>query len=254
MPRMHLMEIEDQPWCPAALRDGGTAYLDFVVTASQQDQRAMAALQPWLRETAPERVVVLGAGGGGSVGAFVEATKAAGLSPEVKLTDYYPSAEAFARVAQDTGATPHLEPVDARAVPASLPGARVLFNAFHHFRPEDARAILADAVKAREPIAIVEFVERSPPLILGMFFTPLFVVLTAPLWKPFRLSHLLLTWLIPLIPLLVIWDGVVSCLRVYDPDELRALTEGLDEGYRWEVLRPPLGGPATGTILVGRPT
>ncbi|MCB9793937.1 MAG: hypothetical protein H6741_14550 [Alphaproteobacteria bacterium] len=254
MPRMHLMEIEDQPWCPAALRDGGTAYLDFVVSASQHDKKVTEALRPWLRDTSPERVVVLGAGGGGSVGAFVEAARAEGLSPEVLLTDYYPSAEAFARVAEATGAKGHLEPVDARAVPESLTGARVLFNAFHHFRPEDARAILADAAKAREPIAIVEFVERSAPLVISMFFTPLVVALSAPFWKPFRLSHLLLTWLVPLIPMLVVWDGVVSCLRIYDPDELRALTEGLDEGYTWEVLRPPLGGPATATILLGRPS
>ena len=38
----------------------------------------------------------------------------------------------------------------------------------------------------------------------------------------------------PLLPLCIFWDGLVSCLRTYRVDELRALVDGLDDGYRWE--------------------
>ena len=31
MKRLHLLEIEDQSWCPAAIRDGITDYLQFAV-------------------------------------------------------------------------------------------------------------------------------------------------------------------------------------------------------------------------------
>jgi hypothetical protein len=29
--RWHLIEIEDQPWCPAAVRDAATDYLQFII-------------------------------------------------------------------------------------------------------------------------------------------------------------------------------------------------------------------------------
>src|SRR5260370_207775 len=63
------------------------------------------------------------------------------------------------------------------------------------------------------------------------------------------------TWLIPIVPVVLLFDGIVSCLRVYSPGELRELTCGLaDDGYRWEIgcvkrgfLRLPI------TFLVGYP-
>ena len=51
--------------------------------------------------------------------------------------------------------------MDATHVPRELAGLRTLFNGFHHFRPLDATAILADAVRARQPIAIFEASRRS---------------------------------------------------------------------------------------------
>ncbi|MCB9798055.1 MAG: hypothetical protein H6741_35705, partial [Alphaproteobacteria bacterium] len=99
MPRMHLMEIEDQAWCPAVLRDGGTAYLDFAVRAGQQGPKVMPTLTRWIEGCAPERLVLLGAGGGGGVETLVEATEGV----EVLLTDYYPNLEAFRRVEQVCG-------------------------------------------------------------------------------------------------------------------------------------------------------
>ena len=49
------------------------------------------------------------------------------------------------------------------------------------------------------------------------------------------------------------YDGVVSCLRVYSPEELGELTDGLDE-FDWRIERPALGNPwARATVLVGMP-
>jgi hypothetical protein len=35
MPRIHLFEIEDQPWCPAVMRDAGTDFLQFALKAGK---------------------------------------------------------------------------------------------------------------------------------------------------------------------------------------------------------------------------
>ena len=64
------------------------------------------------------------------------------------------------------------------------------------------------------------------------------------------------TYLVPLIPALLLWDGLVSCLRAYSPAELRELIAGIDghETFDWIVQRVwlyPL--PLRGTILIGSP-
>ena len=46
MRRLHLLEIEDQPWCPAVLRDAATDYLEFMIRLGN----AYAPVAPLLRE------------------------------------------------------------------------------------------------------------------------------------------------------------------------------------------------------------
>ena len=48
-----------------------------------------------------------------------------------------------------------------------------------------------------------------------------------PLARPFRLSRVALSYGAPLIPALFAWDGTVSALRAYTPEELLALTRSL---------------------------
>ena len=82
------------------------------------------------------------------------------------------------------------------------------------------------------------------------------MLLATPFIPPFRVSRLLLTYVVPIVPLATLWDGVVSCLRVYAPEELRALVSGIAgaDRYVWEIGRErvPLT-PVTITFLVGRP-
>jgi len=148
------------------------------------------------------------------------------------------------------------EPLDATATPKSLKGVRTLFNSFHHFRPEVARSILQAAVRDRSPIAIFELVGREPAMLLGVVLSWIAVLLVMPTIRPLRASWRLFTYVIPLVPLLVFWDGIVSCLRVYSPAEMNALVATLGEGdsFRWEIGRTRLGWtPAYATCLVGTP-
>ena len=61
-------------------------------------------------------------------------------------------------------------------------------------------------------------------------------LLLTPFFRPFRLSRLVFTYLLPLIPLTTIWDGVVSILRLYSPAELLALARRADPTgrLRWQ--------------------
>jgi hypothetical protein len=56
-----------------------------------------------------------------------------------------------------------------------------------------------------------------------------------PAVRPFRMSRLLFSCLPPLIPFVVAWDGTVSALRAYTPDELLAIARTVPGGgrYHW---------------------
>lgn len=258
MKRMHLVELEDQPWFPAVLRDGGTAYLEFAVRLSGHAKALVPKIREVLAQTGQDRIVDLCSGGGGPVRAVVAELAAEGVEVKAHLTDFFPNKGAFALAEANGGGRITTEPesVNAMAVPERLTGLRTIFNAFHHFRPDEAKAILADAMRARRPIAVFEVISREPVSLFALLTSPLPVMLTVPFWRPFRPAWLFWTWVIPVMPLFVVWDGVVSWLRIHSAPELQEMVKDLhDPGWTWEIgtLRLP-GPPSHATYLVGRPS
>lgn len=257
MRRLHLAEIEDQPWCPRPVRDAATDYLEFMIRLGNAYAPVAPLLREALRRTGARRIVDLCSGGGGPWPRLLPELEREGGPVEVVLTDLYPNLEALGRVRDAAGGRLSFreESVDATRIPPGLDGFRTLFTAFHHFPPERALAVLRDAVRARQGIGVFEATERSPAGVAAMLPAPLAVLLATPFIRPFRPSRLLWTYLLPAVPALVLWDGVVSCLRTYTPDELRAMTDELEgEGYRWEIGRArSRGAPAPVTYLLGWP-
>lgn len=256
MKRIHFIEIEDEPWCPVSIRDAATDYLQFVIEKANPYQAALAKLQNALESTNQTNIVDLCSGGGGAWGNLVPALKMENSKIKVHLTDKYPNLEAFEKLQKSF---PHnldfsTNEIDATQVPKELTGFRTLFSSFHHFRPEDARNILKDAVSNNEGIAIFEATQRKFFPILAMLLVPLIVLLVTPFIRPFRFSRIFWTYFVPLVPLLVVFDGVVSCLRTYTTTELQALTEGLSENYQWETGEIPVKGSIVPiTYLIGYP-
>ena len=160
------------------------------------------------------------------------------MNVSVCLTDKYPNLEGFERASRLTNQviSYHLQPVDPTQVPGGLLGFRTLFTAFHHFSPEQACAILADAVREREGIAVFEATQRRPLALLLTLLAPLVVLAMTPVIRPFRWSRLLWTYLVPLVPLVTVFDGLVSCLRTYNVQDLHDLTTRLGTNdYHWDI-------------------
>jgi hypothetical protein len=90
---------------------------------------------------------------------------------------------------------------------------------------------------------------------MSMVVIPLAVLTLMPLARPFRWAYLVFTYLIPLMPLIVFWDGIVSMLRIYSPEQMKDLTHDLQApDYAWEISRIRLRGIAGGLpYLIGRP-
>jgi hypothetical protein len=180
-----------------------------------------------------------------------------GVSVAVRLSDKYPNTDAFKRASHLTpdAISYHPQPVDATQVPGELPGFRTMFTAFHHFRPEQARAVLADAVRQRQGIGVFEATQRRALVLLLTLPAPLAVLVVTPFIRPFRWSRLLWTYLIPLVPLVTLFDGLVSCLRTYSIEELRELVGRLDANdYVWEIgTVKSKSSPIPITYLIGVP-
>ncbi len=254
MRRLHLFELEDQPWFPATIRDLATDYLQFIQTRFRLDRAMAPLIRRALQESGATRIVDLCSGGSGPLLLLVKDLAAAGMPVRATLTDLFPNAPAFEKIAGASGGLIDFEPepVDARAVPAGLAGLRTIFNGFHHLKPADARAVLHAAAAAGQPMAIFEVSERSPRT-LPVLLTPLFVWLVTPWMRPMTWRRLLWTYPLPLVPLTCLWDGIVSQLRAYTPAELRQMCQG-SRPMTWEVGQIPIAkGRGRLTYLIGFP-
>jgi len=257
MRRLHLFEIEDQAWCPATIRDLVTDYLHFVQTATSLHRTITPLIQEALKASGTTRIVDLCSGGSGPLPAVIADLNQAGTNATATLTDLFPNVLAFQRIANaSNGTIGYVDaPVDARAVPRELTGLRTLFNGFHHFKPEDARAILLDAAEAGQPIAIFEASRRTVKTILpAIVLFPFFVWIATPFMRPFLWKRLLFTYPLPCVPLICLWDAVVSQLRAYTPEELRDLGEPAAGKMYWRAGFTPMAtGPGMLTYLIGWP-
>ncbi len=256
MPRLHLFEWEDQRWFPGFIRDYMTDYLRFVTTKADMYQGAVPVLRKGIAKSGNQTIIDLASGGGGGWLKIAEHLRAAGEQFQVVLTDYFPNIPAFKRMEAQGGGqfSYHSESVSALDVPEHLQGLRTQFLSFHHFKPEDAQQILQNAVDRKASIAIFEAQERSIAHFIQFFFSPIFVLLLTPLIRPFRLGRLIFTYLIPIVPLAVFWDGLVSVLRTYTPSEMEAMTQQLQGGdqYEWEIGKTKTG-QVTVVHLLGYP-
>jgi hypothetical protein len=260
MRRFQLLEVADQAWCPASVRDALTDNLRFGLAFFDSYRPIVPHLRRALDRCGERRIVDFCSGGGGPWPGLAEALDEEGsCSVRVCLTDRFPNMASFRRIRESSASRIDFreEPADARAPPAGLPGFRTLFSSFHHFPPAEARAILGDAVARRRGIGVFEATRRGAlALLIIVFLAPLATLCFAPFIRPFRWSRLWWTYLVPLVPLVASIDGVVSCLRTYSPADLRRLTEGLAEtGYHWEAGEQPGSKlPVPATYLIGYPT
>ncbi len=243
--RIHAFEFIDQPWFPGFLRDAGTAYLDRVLQMAKVPELAAEVLGAL--DLPVERWVDLGTGNGHIAVATIDRIRKEGQT--LLLTDKFPDEGLHRRFPEDW-VTVYGASVDARWVPPELSGARTLFNTLHHFRPTDVRRIFSDAQHHGQPIAVVEATDRTLPNLISALFIPLMVWLLMPTLKP-KVSWLVFTYLIPILPLVIAWDGLVSHLRSYGEKELVALSP-VEPGWGWQTHRIK-AGPGTITVHIGAP-
>jgi hypothetical protein len=256
MRRVQFIEFHEKPWFPSSLRDGVTDALQFGFHFLKAYAPIAPLLQSALDSTRSRSIVDLCSGGGGPWLDLARKLQADPPGLHIWLTDKYPNLSAIenVRAASENQIAFYAGSVEAMKVPGELKGFRTMFTSFHHFSPEEARAILQNAVDARESIGIFETARRAPSTIGLVFAFALMLFVCTPWIRPFRWSRLLWTYLVPIIPLVLLFDGVVSCLRTYRPEELRDMVEQLRASeYQWEIGEL-LTGKVPITYLIGYPS
>ena len=224
MRRAHLFEFCDQTWLPATFRALFVESLDDIHRVTKSYKTVDDALAKIATELTAAQVLDLCSGGGGHLDVIFEEAKGRNLTlPKIVASDLFPQIESWQDLQKKWGENR----LDFIANPVSatdkLPeGTKVcsLFSAFHHFRPETARQILSSTLSQTDALVIGEVTSRRAfeffLMILSfpaMLFFPIFV-------GKFSWRRLLWCTLLPIVTFIVIFDGAVSVLRTYSPDEI----------------------------------
>lgn len=232
--------------------------VQFISNRAAERSPVLEVLTRLLDQAGSDAIVDLCSGSSGPLPFLRDQLEARRGAVSVVLTDKYPHLAAYQAVEMRSGGRVRYrsQAVDATAVPPDLAGVRTLFASLHHFKPEQVRAILADAARQRRGIGAFEGTERTVRAVLmTAVMAPLFALGAALLIRPFRWGRLFWTYLVPVIPLVTLWDGLVSCLRTYSVDELRDLAASVPaQDYVWETGSAPIRStPVQMTYLLGFP-
>lgn len=252
MRRRQLLETTDAPWMPATLRDSITETLSLALRWGRYFHGVAPMFTRFLEQSGAAQILDCASGAGDPITILVDAAVANGLPrPDVLLTDLFPNVAAMQQVAAryPSGVSVMEEAVDATRVPEELwRPARTYINCLHHFPPVAVREVLADCARARAALFVLEAFPRDllrgvpllPSGAAALFANPL-------LCRERGVRKALLTYLLPLVPLLGMWDLTVSVGRIHQPEELLSLArEAGVSGYHWEhgQVPFPFGGRA----------
>lgn len=172
---------------------------------------------------------------------------------EFVLTDIAPHVPAWKVAAQKSSHVHYIaKPIDASDAPADmldsleLPGkdsGRKIFRlfslAFHHFPDPLARSILANTLETSSGFAILELQGRTAPsfIMIALMGPLLFLITPFYFWRD--PVHLIFTYLIPIVPFVVVFDGFISSIRTRTGEEVKAMADSLGESasrdweFRW---------------------
>jgi hypothetical protein len=243
MKRIHLFEFEDFPWFPNWIREMMTRYIRTFHKILKTSDQLTPLVEKGLSYSSSPHILDLCSGSGGPMIEVLEKLKVKKEYENLKLTltDLYPNQNVIREIDR-VGLKDVLylkDSLDATKVDPELKGLRTMVSGLHHMRPNLAKLVLQNAKDSKQPILVFEISDNSPPIFIWWlaipvaFITSLFVT---PMVRPMSVPQLIFTYLIPILPLFIAWDGAVSNARTYTPEDMEELIKGLsDKNYQWEM-------------------
>lgn len=237
--RIQLFEIEDQAWCPKIIRESVTDFLRALYKVLPLLQPAYEKIDEVLRKTQAQNIIDCCSGSGGPVEQLLQyLNDNTHNDVNITLTDKYPNQKAFGELEKKHAGRiiGYQKSVNATQIPADLKGLRTFFSCFHHFAPVDAKKILQDAVDQEAPIAIFETTQRHVVDFIRALISPILMLLLMPIARQMTWRKFCLSYMLPITPLVFMWDYLVSNLRTYSPKQLHSLVNSVHApNYSWEI-------------------
>lgn len=226
--RIHLFEFGDQPWLRGWWREAYLDCLNIGLRSGGQFRCLHRVFSTWAQRLPDATVLDLGSGGGGPIRTMLRAAARDGTAmPRIFLSDLFPSREHYQDLERQHG-THQLsfipEPISALDVGRTDIRLRSICSTFHHFQPLEAAALVRDAAEHADGLFIAEPLQRNLRHFLLVLLSGPIPYLLAPFTADrFEWRKLLFCTLLPIVPLLVMFDGCVSVLRTYTTKEIEAM-------------------------------
>ena len=238
MRKWHLIELHEQPWMPAYLRRMTPSFLTYILKKFSIYTPCADLLASTIYKTKSESIVDFCSGAGGNVlHVHTLLREEFNLPLKLNLSDLFPDPNMIKKINTNASNNIYYQPMSTNVLkpsPSTL-GLRTLFTSFHHFKPKQAKHILNCAASNNDPIAIFEFTENRFFRLLFDLLTPFIVFLIMPMLKELGWKRFLFTYLIPITPFMIAWDGFVSNLRSYSTTELLNISNSVDKPhYHWQ--------------------
>lgn len=233
---MHLFEFNDQAFLPESIRatQRDVCELCNSVFRSFNHVAARRAVEE-ARGRECRSIIELGAGTAPITRVLANMPESRGLS--LVPCDLIPDASVYRELQHDhpEQVRPVFESVDFTQPhpwpPASI---AVLVGTFHHIHPRDRRQTLMALSQSVEHVMIFEPLRNTwlSMLLTLLAQVPVLLLPVAYAHRPGRFRRLLWCWLVPVVPVVFLWDGLVSCIRQWSPDRWKRELAGINGGAR----------------------
>ncbi|RKF53125.1 hypothetical protein OnM2_108002 [Erysiphe neolycopersici] len=250
-PRIQFYEIADQEWFPKYLREKFQSCLatcwNFrfpLLQKSSPAQLVAHTLCQVLDDAGRYRFVDFCAGAGGPTPTIEqelnsklavqysssEKTKGIKAPAQFVLTDLHPHIPEWTRISKHAENITFIpESVNATCAPSSVKSSDEqkvfrLFNlSFHHFDDKLGSDIIRNSLETADGFGIFELQDRTPSSLMLMMLIGLLLFLVTPFYFWRSPGHLFFTYVIPILPFVVVTDGYISCFRTRTPEEVSVL-------------------------------
>ena len=227
MKRKQITQIINSSWCPKFIKKLVAEFLSWFVVKVNATKPFIPLIESMVNDAHSNQIINIDF----NIGAGIESVK-----PYLK------------------------EDIQIKSIPISdfntdTKGVYLFLNSFHQLNVKQAKEILSQIVNSKNPVIIVEGNNDSLWQVVGMtVFVPLTTLLTAPFVKPFRLTRLLFTYIIPVLPLIITIDGCIALLKLYNPKDLLELTSSINAPkYEWKAGKNDNGRGGKIIYLTGKP-
>lgn len=223
--RFHLFEFCDQPWVKGWMREG---FMDCLATMYRFSNPYGKFSEYILENLHEDTVYDLATGTGESIEPFLKFLHEHHTDHDIKIigTDLFPNPEILTHI---KGQYPHFDyiehPINALNPPEGDNASYLMFTGFHHFKPDEATAMIQTCLSKGKSLTILELTRRYGLFSYIFSVLSVFILMPTPFFaKKWRWQKFVFS-LIPVIPFMVGFDGVVSNLRTYTKTELEQLAQ-----------------------------